>query len=176
MKKGKIIYLSGVTSTGKTSISEQIQEIGAENFYYLSNDLFQDIVSPKFLRDNYFIALFDAIISMYHTAKLLSELGHNVIIDAMVTERPEYTRDGMSHLEIIHSIIGYENLYLIEITCPIEECRRRNIERGDREEMQSDEQLKYMSDKADYYLTIDSSKLSPAECAKAILDAVYTVN
>lgn len=51
MEKGKIIFLNGVTSAGKTSIVDAMQNRGDIFFYAMANDLFQDMVSAvgKFL-------------------------------------------------------------------------------------------------------------------------------
>ena len=39
MKRGKIIYLNGVTSTGKTSIARVIQDTADEFFYLIGSDI-----------------------------------------------------------------------------------------------------------------------------------------
>lgn len=53
MEKGRIIYLNGVTSAGKTSIVEAIQERDDVFFYVVANDLFQEMVGDRYLRENY---------------------------------------------------------------------------------------------------------------------------
>lgn len=75
MEKGRIIFLNGVTSSGKTSIVEALQERDDVFFYVVANDLFQEIVGDKYLRENYWKYLSEAIIMMYHTAKLYSDMG-----------------------------------------------------------------------------------------------------
>ena len=47
MEKGRIIFLNGVTSSGKTSIVEALQERDDIFFYVVANDLFQEIVGDK---------------------------------------------------------------------------------------------------------------------------------
>lgn len=49
MEKGRIIFLNGVTSAGKTSIVKAFQERTGEFYYALSNDLFQETVGLKHL-------------------------------------------------------------------------------------------------------------------------------
>ena len=44
MEKGRIIFLNGVTSSGKTSIVEALQERDEPFFYVVANDLFQEMV------------------------------------------------------------------------------------------------------------------------------------
>ena len=86
MKKGHIVFLNGVTSAGKTSIAEAIQEREDVFFYVVANDLFQKMIGSKYLRENYYKYLGEAIIMMYHTAKLFSDMGKNVLIDGMLIE------------------------------------------------------------------------------------------
>ncbi|MCM1308659.1 MAG: hypothetical protein NC223_08680 [Butyrivibrio sp.] len=47
MDKGRIIFLNGVTSSGKTSIVEALQEHDDIFFYVVANDLFQEMVGEK---------------------------------------------------------------------------------------------------------------------------------
>ena len=44
MEKGRIIYLNGVTSSGKTSIVEALQKRRDVFFYVVANDLFQEMI------------------------------------------------------------------------------------------------------------------------------------
>ena len=44
MEKGRIIFLNGVTSAGKTSIVEALQERDDIFCYVVANDLFQELV------------------------------------------------------------------------------------------------------------------------------------
>jgi len=91
MEKGRIIFLNGVTSAGKTSIVEAIQERDDVFFYVVANDLFQEMVGEKYLRENYWKYLSEVIIMMYNTARLYSDLGKNVLIDGILVEREELT-------------------------------------------------------------------------------------
>lgn len=49
MNKGRILFLNGVTSSGKTSIVEALQERDDVFFYVVANVLFQEMVGEKFL-------------------------------------------------------------------------------------------------------------------------------
>ena len=89
MQKGRIIFLNGVTSSGKTSIVEALQEQEDIFFYVVANDLFEQMVGEKYLQQNYWKYLSDVIIMMYHTAKLYSDMGKNVLIDGILVEREE---------------------------------------------------------------------------------------
>lgn len=165
MQKGKIIFLNGVTSSGKTSIVEALQNRDDCYFYVVANDLFQEMVGERFLREDYWGHLSRVIILMYHTAKLYSDMGHNVLIDGILVERPELA----PHYGQLLEILADNPLRIVEVSCPPEVCRARNIARGDRYETQSAEQSALMAQGIDYALCVETDRMSPEECAEAIV-------
>jgi len=169
LNRGKIIFLNGVTSTGKTTLSKELQIQSNENFYHISNDMFQNMVSYKFLKKDYWKYLAEAIILMYHTAKLLSNEGKNVIIDGMLLERAEMR----NHYKTMKEILIDCPVTLVEVVCPLEECRKRNIERGNREEFQSHEQSEMMTRNIKYDISVDTYLNDTEYCAKIILEKVF---
>ncbi|WP_342351863.1 phosphotransferase-like protein [Paenibacillus aquistagni] len=48
-----MIFLNGVTSSGKTTLVEATQARPKPYFYVVANDLFEQMISEHFLRDNY---------------------------------------------------------------------------------------------------------------------------
>lgn len=169
MEKGRIIFLNGLTSSGKTSIVEALQEREDIFFYVVANDLFQEMVGEKYLRENYWKTLSEVIIMMYHTAKLYSDMGKNVLIDGILVEREEIA----PHYQQMREILKDNPLDLVEVYCPLEICRKRNIIRGDRYETQSEEQHEIMAKNIEYSLKVDTSKHSSVECANMIVDQLF---
>ena len=169
MDKGRIIYLNGVTSSGKTSIVEALQARRDVFFYVVANDLFQEMIGEDYLKEDYWKYLGEVIIMMYHTAKLFSDMGKNVIIDSILVER-----EGVApHYERMKEILGDNPLDIVEVFCPPEICRQRNLDRGDRYETQSDEQAELMAKDIRYSMRVDTSLLSPEECADKILRELF---
>lgn len=169
LEKGRIIFLNGVTSSGKTSIVEALQERDDVFFYVVANDLFQEMVGEKFLRENYWKYLSEVIIMMYHTARLYSDMGKNVLIDGILVEREEIT----PHYQQLTEILRNNPLDVVEVYCPLDICRKRNIIRGDRDEGQSDEQQELMAKNIKYSLRVDTSLYSAAECADIIVKELF---
>ncbi len=169
MKKGRIIFLNGVTSSGKTSIVDALQEREDIFFYVVANDLFEQTVGDKYLRENYWKYLSDVIIMMYHTAKLYSDMGKNVLIDGILVEREEIK----PHYERLLEILKDNPLDIVEVYCPVDICRERNIMRGDRYETQSEEQLELMAKNIKYSAKVDTSVHSSAECADIIVKELF---
>lgn len=169
MEKGRIIFLNGVTSSGKTSIVEALQEREDVFFYVVANDLFQEMIGEKYLRENYWKYLSEVIIMMYHTARLYSDMGKNVLIDGILVEREEIKLHYHQLLEILQD----NPLDIVEVYCPLDICRQRNIDRGDRYETQSQEQYDLMAENIKYSLRVDTSIHSAEECAEKIVRELF---
>ena len=169
MDKGRIVFLNGVTSSGKTSIVDALQARKDVFFYVVANDLFEEMVGEVYLRENYWKYLGEVIIMMYHTAKLFSDMGKNVLIDGILVER-----EGVApHYERLLDILSGNPLDIVEVFCPLEICRQRNIDRGDRYETQSEEQAALMAKDIRYSLRVDTSENTPEACAEEILRALF---
>lgn len=169
MGKGRIIFLNGVTSAGKTSIVEALQQREDVFFYVVANDLFQEMVGEKYLRENYWKYLSEVIIMMYHTAKLYSDMGKNVLIDGILVEREEIKPHYYQLLEILKD----NPLDIVEVYCPLDICRQRNIIRGDRYEEQSEEQYNLMAEDIKYSIRVDTGRYRPEECAEKIIRELF---
>ncbi|MBP5416555.1 MAG: AAA family ATPase [Clostridiales bacterium] len=169
MEKGKIIFLNGVTSSGKTSIVDALQSRRDVFFYVVANDLFQEMVGEQYLQEDYWKYLSEVIIMMYHTAKLYSDMGKNVLIDGILVERDEIK----PHYQKLMEIMKDSPLSIVEVYCPLDICKQRNIERGDRYESQSEEQAQLMSQDIQYSLTVDTSVLTSEECAEKIVQVLF---
>lgn len=169
IEKGKIIFLNGVTSAGKTSIVDALQERRDVFFYVVANDLFQEMVGEQYLQEDYWKYLSEVIIMMYHTAKLYSDMGKNVLIDGILVEREEIR----PHYEQLMKIMKDNPLEIVEVYCPLEICKQRNIERGDRYETQSEEQAELMNPEIRYSMRVDTSVLSPEACAEQIVKTLF---
>ena len=169
MNKGRIIFLNGVTSSGKTSIVDALQEREDVFFYVVANDLFEQMVGDGYLRRDYWKYLSEVIIMMYHTAKLYSDMGKNVLIDGILVEREEIKPHYHQLLEILRD----NPLDVVEVYCPPDICRQRNLRRQDRRETQSDEQAERMAKDIRYSLRVDTSIQSPADYADIILRQLF---
>lgn len=169
MGKGRIIFFNGVTSAGKTSIVEALQSREDIFFYVVANDLFQEMVGENYLRENYWKYLSEVIIMMYHTAKLYSDMGKNVLIDGILVEREEIK----PHYHQLLEILKDNPLDIVEVYCPLDICKQRNIIRGDRYETQSQEQHALMAENIRYSVKVDTSVHSSEECAEQIIRELF---
>lgn len=169
MEKGRILFLNGVTSSGKTSIVDALQQRDDPFFYVVANDLFEQMVGDRFLQEDYWKYLSEVILMMYHTAKLYSDMGKNVLIDGILVEREQLK----PHYQQLMDILKENPLDVVEVYCPLEICRQRNLARGDRYEGQSGEQAVLMAQNIRYSLRVDTSRNTPEECAQAIIETLF---
>ena len=96
-------------------------------------------------------------------------MGKNVLIDGILVER-----EGVApHYERMLDILSGNPLDVVEVYCPPDVCRQRNIARGDRYESQSEEQAALMAKDIRYSMRVDTSELSPEACAEAILRELF---
>ncbi|ABX43973.1 chloramphenicol phosphotransferase CPT family protein [Lachnoclostridium phytofermentans] len=163
MREGRIIFLNGVTSTGKTSIVNEIFTREGELYYALSYDLFEETIPEWAVDEGTHYS--EAIIAMYYAACGFSSQGRDVLIDGLIMNLPGLEE----HYKKLKQIFEGYPLQIVEVYCPLEICRKRNIECGDRAENKSEIQMEIMEKNITYNYTIDTSRLSVAECADLIL-------
>ena len=61
----------------------------------------------------------------------------------------------------------------MEVYCPLDVCRERNIARGDRYETQSQEQYELMAENIKYSMRVNTSTMSSVECAREIMQGLF---
>ena len=95
--------------------------------------------------------------------------GKTVVIDSMLMENKEFA----PHYSRMLDIFRDNPLYVIDVSCPLEICRQRNLQRPDRHEFQSHEQAAVMAKDVAYALHLDTSVLTPEQCAQQILTTFF---
>jgi chloramphenicol 3-O phosphotransferase len=175
MKKGNIIWLNGVSSSGKSSLTKELQKILPEPYFCIGQDTFTDIIAPCL--SGYFNGIdsdtlwYTAVNAMYHTIKTYSDMGLNVIIDHVVLNQ-----DDGKEQKLFDSIINELQFYpitLVKVICSLEELKRREISRGDRNIGNAEWQVKQgLYPLAGYHITVDTYITSLVECAKIISKSI----
>ncbi|WP_167958015.1 phosphotransferase-like protein [Anaerosporobacter faecicola] len=162
---GDIIYLSGLTSTGKSSMIKELTSRKKQMFFVLGFDMFEETIPEWAYTQEYYS---NAIIAMYHAARSLSEQGHDVIIDGLIMKMKGLEH----HYEELTKIFEGYPLKIINVHCSFEVLRQRNIARGDRRENQSMEQSKFVEENIPYYYSIDSERNTIAQCVDLLLSKI----
>ena len=162
MKKGKIIYLNGISGAGKTTLSKTLQERLNEPYYWVPSDMFCSAMAPK----RYWVPA-DILSLLHRTVKHYSDIGVNSIVDIVHTQPDiELLNEGV---RLLHD---YPVLF-VNVTCPPEELRRRKIERGDPEvDKWLPYQLENFVPQEPYDITVDTHIDAVENCADNIIDLV----
>ena len=65
MKRGRILFLYGLTSSGKTSAAEKLKKMCSEPVLVSSNDIFHGMESGRFFRQDFWRAVAHTIGAQY---------------------------------------------------------------------------------------------------------------
>jgi chloramphenicol 3-O phosphotransferase len=177
MAPGKIIVLNGASSSGKTTILTELQEIlpepylnaGIDKFIwmlpkrYLDRPLWDDVLG---LADRAGTAGHRLFSGMHRAVAALADCGNNVIADHVLVEK--------SWLCDCARLFATLPAYLVGIRCPLEILEQRERSRKDRTLGQARLQYELVHAHGIYDLEVDTSLLSPGECAEKIMARVQS--
>ena len=167
MNCGHIVCLNGVTSSGKTSIAKEIQNISDQNYYYISLDMFEQMANLKYRIKAYYMEMNDCVSVMYENVSSFAKLGKNVILDTVLLDIPEQPQ---VYERLIKACEGIQ-IFNIHVVCPIDECEKRTIARGDRRLGLSEWHSERMAE-IPYFFTVNTMNKSSAKCASEILEQI----
>lgn len=175
MEKGKIIFLNGVSSAGKSTLAKTLQARLAEPFYLLSNDVFCDMSPEKFWDINPDETGSTALTGLHHTIKIFSDIGINTIVDHVLLKEQgkKYNITNLDNLEECVTLLHEYPVLFVHVICPLEELRRREKERGDRDIGQGESQLSELNPQDTYDITVDTYNNSKDECVDKIIELLY---
>jgi Chloramphenicol 3-O-phosphotransferase len=174
--KGKIIFLNGPSSAGKSTLVRVLQRKLPQPYFCIALDTFTDIISPWFTGDFNGETAENlerqSLIAMHNTIKLYSDLGYNVIVDHVMckwvmTDGKEY---GLLE-ECVELLHDYPILF-VKVSCPLHELQRREIERGDRPIGAAEANYNMLYPKDEYDIIVDTYENSTEECADKIIELI----
>jgi chloramphenicol 3-O phosphotransferase len=167
MEKGRIIFLNGVSSAGKTTLAKTLQDRLSEPFYVLANDMFTDepCVLDKFVNIDMDATYQRALMGMYFAVKGFSDAGINVIVDDVLLIEDGYDR--LKHC--VELLYDYPILF-VHVICPVDELRRREEERKNRWVGMGESQLAILTPQDTYDITVDTYNNLKEDCADKIIE------
>lgn len=170
MGTGRIILLNGASSSGKSSIGQELLALLEDPWFFVPVDEISGMRSTVHTRE-----LDDAGIAEmlrrtrlgYHRAvAALASVGNDVIMDYPLSET--------WRLEDLVEVLDGCDVTLVEVWCAPEELERREAARGDRPAgLARSQALVYAHDA--YDIRVDSTTATPAACAKEIAEALPTL-
>jgi len=154
MEKGKIIFLNGTSSSGKTTLSRRLLEKLPEQYHYLSVDTFMQMEPEWYLEQ-----------AFNHTIDYLSGRWINTIVDYVILDTPIGKQLFSECLDLLHD----HPVLFVRVDCPLEELERRERARSDRSPGQARFQYEHIHGHATYDLTINTHAMTLDACVDAIL-------
>ncbi|UVK42192.1 AAA family ATPase [Mesorhizobium sp. AR07] len=176
--KASIVLLNGVGSAGKSSIARALQQITAASFLHVQMDTFIEML-PDALQDHTDGFFYETIRrdgkpsvvirtgpvgartlrGMRHAIAAMAGQGNNLIVDDVLCNG-----EISDYLELLSAF----DLHLVGVMAPLEVLEAREAQRADRLPGLARGQYGRVHQGMDYDLEIDTSVLTPLECARRI--------
>ncbi len=166
-----IIFLNGVSSSGKTSIARILQRTLPEPYFQVSIDAFEEMLPDRYDDGPAFEwpVIFPKMLSgFHHSIAALATAGNNLIVDHVTVYREGWSS---SLLECAYLFTPFRS-YLIGVQCPLPELERREQVRGDRFIGTAARQIERVHWYNTYDLEVDTFEASPEACAARIIDFI----
>lgn len=171
LQPGRIILLNGTSSSGKTSVLRAVQasfaepylDLGIDKFIwamperYLDRPLWDDVLGLATQAGETGHRLFGA---MHHAIAAAARQGMNVVADHVLVE-PRWVAECAV---LFHDLPAW----LVAVRCPLSVLEARERARKNRTLGQARAQFELVHAHAVYDLEVDTSLMSPEECARAI--------
>lgn len=158
------IVLNGTSSSGKTSIARSIQKLSKQPVLHASLDTFTDMFDWASVGEKEGSECHTVGVSNFHKSlPVLASSRFPLIVDH-VFERKDWFRDCFSALS------GTQTLF-VGVHCPLSLLEERERERGNRRIGLAKAQFGLVHEEKEYDLEVDTSVMSPNQCAQAILEA-----
>ena len=163
MKKGNIILLNGVSSSGKTTLARHLLKRLPDYFHYSIDD-FDLVIERMEERDNNRLIPVETEYFFHRTIAMFSDKGVNLIVDYVIHDK--YTR-----VDCKETLSGYPILF-VGVHCPAAELERREKERGDRRIGLSKSQLDFVHKEEVYDIEVDTFANGLENCLERIVQRV----
>jgi chloramphenicol 3-O phosphotransferase len=168
MEKGKIIFLNGVSSSGKTTLSKELVK-KLPDYFHFSVDDFDCIIEKMEDREREHLIPVPTEYFYHRTINMFSDKGVNLILDHILHD--EFTTKDC--LEVLR---GYPVLF-VGVHCPLKELERREAARGDRRLGQARSQLQFVHQLNESYdIEVDTFNESLEVCSDRIIELLANFN
>lgn len=180
---GRIIFLNGTSSAGKTTLAHALQEVLREPWLHVALDQFRDGMPARFrglnapagtegeqglnvvpVGDITEVRFGDygrqMLRGMRRAIAAIADAGNNVIIDDIVLE-PAFLEDYLR-------VFAGKTVYFVGVRCPAEVINSRESERPGRFPGTAVGHLEICHAHRRYDVEVDTSELTPAACARKV--------
>jgi chloramphenicol 3-O phosphotransferase len=164
-----IIFLNGVSSSGKSSIAKDLQESIEKPCIHRCVDDYLDLYQKGLWQKQEIVQPeWPKIIQGFHAAgAAMARAGNLVIMDDVLESEPPWVEN---LLELFNGL----SVFFVGVHCPLEELERREKKRKERKDGMARLQLDQVHTVAIYDVEVDTSMSSPQECASIIIKHIRT--
>ena len=156
VKQGRIVFLNGTSSSGKSTIARLLQERLDEPFLHMQLDAFIDMLPC--VNDDLVLRMAPGF---HQSIAAMVMAGNNVIADHVLVADDAWLQ------ECVHLLTGY--VLFVGLYCPLPELERREKGREARLQGFARAQFDIVHRGKVYDVEFDTSKLKPAECVQRIM-------
>ena len=162
MEHGKIILISGTSSSGKSTLAKGLQKALGEPFLHLQLDSYIEML-PR--TDDW--EMFKRMVrGLNRSVAVMAEEGNNLIVDHVLVDN--------AWLNQLLELLRGQYVLFVGLCCPLEELERRERERDARRQGFARQQYESIHKGKVYDLELETSVLSPEECVSRVVE-FYTV-
>ncbi|MEV7392986.1 AAA family ATPase [Streptomyces sp. NPDC091215] len=162
---GTVILLNGTSSSGKSSIADELLRILDGPWFHMPVDAFHAMRGGQEIPDEDLQAEIDRTAKGFHRAVAgMARAGNNVVVDHPLSRRWRL-------LDLL-GLLAPEKTLLVGVRCPLPELERRERERGDRQVGLAAMQYDAVHAHGLHDIDVDTSVLGPRECAGLVRQAL----
>ncbi|MFY1675919.1 MULTISPECIES: chloramphenicol phosphotransferase CPT family protein [unclassified Streptomyces] len=164
MRPGRIIFLNGTSSSGKSSIARELLDILDDGvFFHLAVDDFNAMRTRRPLAAGELdAALRRTRMGFHRSVAAMAEVGNDIVLDHVLSE-PWRLLDCLT-------VLRPDDVLFVGVHCPLAELTRREEARGDRPAGLAARQFDLVHRHGDYDLECDTGDSDPRECARRIAE------
>lgn len=171
MKKGKIVFLNGASSSGKTALAKALQAILDEPYLHFCVDTFLQMLPDRIIygegKDALPTLIPMVVSGMHRCIAASASVGNHIIVDHVLQAQP--------WLEECVDLLSDFPVLFVGVRCPLEVLEQR--ERGrDREPGLARIQIDLVHGHGIYDIEVDTSKCNPRECAVQVEEALHGID
>jgi chloramphenicol 3-O phosphotransferase len=168
MEKGKIIFLNGVSSSGKSTLSKGLVK-KLPDYFHFSLDDFDCIIEKMEDREREHLIPVPTEYFYHRAISMFSDKGVNLILDHIL-------HDEFTTKDCFEVLRDYPILF-VGVHCPLEELERREEARGDRILGQARSQLQFVHQQNESYdIEVDTFNESLEVCSDRIIELLANIN
>lgn len=152
----KVIFLSGTSSSGKSTVAKLLQQRLDAPFLHMQLDTYIEMM--PYINNE----LFFRMASGFHRSiAAMVSAGNNVIVDHVLIDNSWLE-------ECVNLLTGH--VVFVGFYCPLDELERREKQRDQRRQGFARSQFERIHHGKVYDVQVDTSDLSPEQCAEKILE------